>query len=426
MFTKIFSQKLTLFLIVFLLSSPLFVLAYSPIVQINEFSPLPVSGSSWVELRNITATPIELTGWQLVNYLGTTTTNIATTSLSGLILPASGIVSLDITLDSDSGTIALLDPSLNWVHSAAYGDFPLVATTNISSHPSVGQSVVISGGPSMWSGTPTRNWFNLSPTKVSILTGFPSDVVTNLVEGGDWTSVTGLSLERSGISKIVWPGTLNLTGSDDITVLQNLSTSLTLDKGYVKLDVLSPSALADNNVEVTMSGLPLTYTRSDLVVSDLTAIISGFTFSTTSDGGLITFTSNKLATFSVATTAPVVEEIVVPPVEPPHHGGGGGGYTNPLGGQLATSTGLVLGTSTFRFPRYLSQGLKGIDVQELQKRLKLEGFFLGETTRYFGPLTKKAVISYQKAHQIKPVTGVVAKATLAKLNFSASSILTVR
>lgn len=424
MFTKIFSQKSVLFLVGVLIGAPLLTFA-SPIIQINEFSPLPTSGLSWIELRSNDTSPLDLTGWFITSYISSTT--LATTTLGSITIPPGGIISLDLVLDPDNNALFLFDSSEQRIDAVTYGSTSISGVSRLSTPPASGQSAYSLGGPWMSTSSPSRGWFNVNPTQASILTGLPSGVTTNLLVNTDWTGVTGLYFDRSGVGKIAWPGTFNLTGSSDVSALQNLSTGLILDKGYIKLDASSPSALADNSVEVIMSGLPFTYTQDDLAVSDPTAIISGFAFSTTSDGGVITFTSSKLATFSVATTAPVVELVVTP--TSPRRGGGGSSFVpvvEPLSGQIATSTGQVLGTSTFRFPRYLSQGMRGVDVQELQKRLKLEGFFLSETTRYFGPLTKKAVIAYQKAHQIKPVTGVAAKATLAKLNFSASSILTVR
>lgn len=53
-------------------------------------------------------------------------------------------------------------------------------------------------------------------------------------------------------------------------------------------------------------------------------------------------------------------------------------------------------------------------VRELQYRLKWAGYFSATPTGWFGPITKSALIAYQKAHDI-PATGVAGYATWRKL-----------
>ena len=80
--------------------------------------------------------------------------------------------------------------------------------------------------------------------------------------------------------------------------------------------------------------------------------------------------------------------------------------------------GQVLGeTSKFIFTINLRVGSRGVDVTELQKRLRTEGFFTYPTdTGYFGPITKASVIAYQKAHGISPTSGFCGPLTRAELN----------
>lgn len=83
---------------------------------------------------------------------------------------------------------------------------------------------------------------------------------------------------------------------------------------------------------------------------------------------------------------------------------------------IQSTSGEVLGASTFTFTRNLRLGSRGDDVVELQSRLRTEGFFTFATnTGYFGQATLKAVKAYQKAHGIID-TGIVGKLTLAELN----------
>ena len=72
--------------------------------------------------------------------------------------------------------------------------------------------------------------------------------------------------------------------------------------------------------------------------------------------------------------------------------------------------------STYVFTKPLSLGSRGTEVSELQKRLKaLEYFLYPEITGYFGAVTKKAVIDFQKANGIDPI-GIVGPKTRAVLN----------
>ncbi len=79
--------------------------------------------------------------------------------------------------------------------------------------------------------------------------------------------------------------------------------------------------------------------------------------------------------------------------------------------------GQVLGESKMMFMQDLYYGLYGSNVQELQKRLRAEGFFTYPTdTGYFGPITRTAVIAYQNAHGIAPAVGFVGPLTRGSLN----------
>jgi peptidoglycan hydrolase-like protein with peptidoglycan-binding domain len=144
-----------------------------------------------------------------------------------------------------------------------------------------------------------------------------------------------------------------------------------------------------------------------------------------------------IRTINVAGTEP--GKIAGPTLVVRSTGGGGGGSggcafgynfqtkkcnpTAPIAGQVlgaatsfASSTGQVLGASTFKFTDYLRKGMSGNAVKELQERLRAEGYFTFRTsTGYFGPITFEAVRAYQKAHDI-PATGFVGPLTTAELN----------
>jgi murein DD-endopeptidase MepM/ murein hydrolase activator NlpD len=85
------------------------------------------------------------------------------------------------------------------------------------------------------------------------------------------------------------------------------------------------------------------------------------------------------------------------------------------GAGLASATGLT-GAQSARsvFGRVLRYGARGPQVRTLQTWLTRIGFTVPETG-YFGPLTKRAVIRFQRAEHLRPVTGTVGVHTAATL-----------
>ncbi|MEA5551569.1 peptidoglycan-binding protein [Anabaena cylindrica UHCC 0172] len=65
-------------------------------------------------------------------------------------------------------------------------------------------------------------------------------------------------------------------------------------------------------------------------------------------------------------------------------------------------------------PHLLTKGDEGEDVIILQERLRMAGFYYGNATGIFGPITEEGVKRFQQAYKLK-VDGVVGAATLAKL-----------
>ena len=57
------------------------------------------------------------------------------------------------------------------------------------------------------------------------------------------------------------------------------------------------------------------------------------------------------------------------------------------------------------FTRNLTIGMSGYDVQCLQKFLKWKGFFIGDTSQFFGLKTRASLASFQKAYGITPAVG---------------------
>ncbi len=64
---------------------------------------------------------------------------------------------------------------------------------------------------------------------------------------------------------------------------------------------------------------------------------------------------------------------------------------------------------------YLSKTSSKYNVTQIQSALQKAGFFNRKPTGFFGPITRKAVVKFQKAHQLKP-DGIVGPKTWEKLN----------
>jgi len=89
---------------------------------------------------------------------------------------------------------------------------------------------------------------------------------------------------------------------------------------------------------------------------------------------------------------------------------GGAGMINP-----SSATGIVNPTSSGSvFTRTLRQGEHGADIKTLQTWLTDVGDRVPDTG-YFGPITKAAVIQFQTAENLSPVTGVVGRLTAQTL-----------
>ncbi len=71
---------------------------------------------------------------------------------------------------------------------------------------------------------------------------------------------------------------------------------------------------------------------------------------------------------------------------------------------------------TLKFNKNLSLGATGTDVRALQEKLKALGYFTVQPNGVFGPMTKAAVMKFQKAKGINPVSGFVGPLTRNALN----------
>ena len=90
-----------------------------------------------------------------------------------------------------------------------------------------------------------------------------------------------------------------------------------------------------------------------------------------------------------------------------------------LSGSSALGASVSGGTATGSvFNRTLRQGESGADVKKLQKWLTDVGYKV-PATGYFGSMTKAAVVKFQTAQGLQPVTGVVGRLTASTLQAAA-------
>ncbi|MCW5317837.1 cell wall-binding protein [Nostoc sp. KVJ3] len=80
----------------------------------------------------------------------------------------------------------------------------------------------------------------------------------------------------------------------------------------------------------------------------------------------------------------------------------------------STTSSASSATSQHRNPNYLAKGDEGEDVRVLQERLRVAGFYYGNATGIFGPITEESVKRFQDSYKLS-VDGVVGPATLRKL-----------
>ncbi|AFZ25600.1 putative peptidoglycan-binding domain-containing protein [Cylindrospermum stagnale PCC 7417] len=71
-------------------------------------------------------------------------------------------------------------------------------------------------------------------------------------------------------------------------------------------------------------------------------------------------------------------------------------------------------TRNRRNSNFLTKGDEGENIRVLQERLRIAGFYYGNATGIFGPITEEAVKRFQTAYKLDP-DGVVGPATLNKL-----------
>lgn len=160
---------------------------------------------------------------------------------------------------------------------------------------------------------------------------------------------------------------------------------------------------------------------------EITAICDNATNPTLADGAdcKIDSGADLIVWTKHATTFSAITKTAIPYGGGGSSSGGSSGSTGSTGGSVGSSQGTpsrpvvvvvpttpvttpqgqVLGATSYAFSRNLSYGVTGEDVTELQKILMEEGYLkIKVATKWFGPLTKAALVKWQAKHGI-PATG---------------------
>ncbi|MBH8575004.1 peptidoglycan-binding protein [Nostocaceae cyanobacterium CENA369] len=82
--------------------------------------------------------------------------------------------------------------------------------------------------------------------------------------------------------------------------------------------------------------------------------------------------------------------------------------------QVKTTTTASSVTNKRSNPNFITKGDEGEDVRVLQEQLRVAGFYYGNSTGIFGPITEEAVKRFQAAYKLD-VDGIVGPATKRKL-----------
>jgi peptidoglycan hydrolase-like protein with peptidoglycan-binding domain len=264
------------------------------------------------------------------------------------------------------------------------------------------------------------------PSVVGLAAG---DTVTNLVEMYDTPSVGGgktLTVSSYAINDG------NSGGDYSLSTVATTTGSITQASQIISFAALTDKTLGDADFAVSAtstSGLIPSFTASAAcTISTTTVHLLGV--------GSCTLTASQTGNSDYNSALDVSQTFSV--IAPPTSGGGGAsnsiGLLNAIvpqtpGGlqQTAPSSanasvadagqgGEVLGAQSYRFTRNLVRGSSGDAVTNLQKLLVAKKLLAANlVTGYFGALTQKAVMAYQKLNTIIQ-TGNVGPQTRAALN----------
>lgn len=219
------------------------VAATSPIV-INEVSP--TSSIEWVELYNSTSSPIDISGWKVVDDANHAFGSAVPASTSipghGYYLVSSG----SSILNNPGDKAVLLDASSSTIDTVAYGTDFVSGDEGLSAVPTNTQSLArtTNGGASWAIGAPTQRASNDS-AKQSVC-----------ASGCDSATLTG------ALSAVSASGTIYLASDITISSEVTVDKAVTIDGGGYRLNASFPKTSNSNNAAIGV-------THSDVTIKNL-------------------------------------------------------------------------------------------------------------------------------------------------------------
>ncbi len=338
-------------------------------VVINEFYSTVPSGSSdpeWVEIRNTTASPIDLTGWVIKDGNSSTDDDITLTET----IPANGILVFDHVfgwLNNGGDTISLLDPSSVVISSVAYG----TAAGSVAASPADTQSGALISGTWTLATPPTKGAAN-STQVITVDTASPANAVYGTSFDVAATADSGLSVSISTSGGCSGTGSGNATitmtsGTTACTVHYNqtgngaysaaleLTETVLAEKAVLTVTgITAGSKTFNGNTSATLNttGAVLNgVVTGDTVTADYTAAIGTFDTMDVGTGKTVTVSGittdanpNNYSLTQPTLTADITEEPSAP--TPPSGGGSGGGPAPVAPAPLSNPQ-----EDTFRVPR---------------------------------------------------------------------------
>lgn len=231
-----------------------------------------------------------------------------------------------------------------------------------------------------------------------------------------WDGTSSLGLLAN--STITTPSETGFTNSVNLVAeLGSIGNSLSFDQA-VRVDF--PSRAGDKLLWSSDTGSPEAINSicaDDTQVGNNSALATGATCTINVGSDAVVWTKH-FSKFAVYQHSAIIA--VAAPA-----GGGGGSYTinsadlkllakSNLTLDIGTSTGKVLGLKVYNFTKVLRQGMRGNEVSLLQFLLikqnvgpMAKSLAKAGITGYFGPLTQKSLLEYQKYFKLKPINGIL-------------------
>lgn len=277
-----------------------------------------------------------------------------------------------------------------------------LSQSNISFNPAQTATITVAGGSA------GKNYTIASNSNSAVASGSVSGNIVTL-NAGDSDGSAIINVCDSAVSAVC--ASIYVTVKAYVAPLSFSQNNVTLIVGN-SMNIIGYYSGAGN------SGLAVTYNSNPDVV---TANLAGSSAISLVGGPATGSVTIAVCSATVnSDCAHLYVTTIAPPIVPDNSATAGSSTATPAQTAVkpaASAAAKVLGASTFKFTKLLKLGSIGKEVSELQKILKKLGYYTYQSiTDLFGPITKKAVIAFQKAKGLKPYPGWVGPETRNALN----------